>query len=215
MPAIPLRPAGAPFTPPRPWSPLSDTEWGALLPYVWRRAPQGRQVGDLRARMDAIFHMACRGYGIPWREVPDVYGKPDTVSRFFRRLTHGGLWHALLESLAWPELSPDHPLRIEHFIVRACRRAARLGGLRLLFLIKRLGLQSALPGPYWLLPDQLLSEAVRTMGMAFGKDWQQRPGERDRDWRARLRDTITTLKRLHRMAAGRRTIHPSLRRNWP
>ncbi|WP_376094185.1 hypothetical protein ACE7GA_00645 [Roseomonas sp. CCTCC AB2023176] len=50
--------------------------------------------------------------------------------------------------------------------------------------------------------------------MAFASDWQQRPDERYRDMRARLRDTIITLKRLHRIAAGRRYIHPSLRRNW-
>ena len=204
------------FTPPRPWAPLSDCEWTALWLYLGRDAPQGRQVGDLRARMDAIFHIACRGHGVAWKELPEVYGKPDTVSRFFRRLTHGGLWHALLRSLAWPDLWEHHPLRrIAHYIVRACRRAARLGGLRLLFLIKRLDLPSALPGPSWLLPDEFCHTLVTRLGQTLPAEFHPLPGERWRNTRARIRRVTRTLKHLHRYAAGRRRIHPSLRRNWP
>ena len=204
------RPAGT--TPPRPWAPLSDDEWGALRPYVLHRAtPGGRQVGDLRARMDAVFHMACRGYHVPWREVPDVYGKPDTVSRFFRRMTHAGLWHALLKSLAHPDLWEGHPLRrIEHYVVRACRRAARLGGLRLLFLIRELGRTSALNAPPWLLPDRRLSEHVWSLpilppDLVWGR----------RGFRGKVRRWLRMLRALHRMAGGRLRIPRSLRLSWP
>ncbi|WP_431282687.1 transposase [Humitalea sp. 24SJ18S-53] len=110
---------------PRPWSPLSDLEWAALYPYLQHRSPAGRQVGDLRGRIDAIFHVACAH--APWRDVPEKYGKPDTIARYFRRLTHGGLWQTLLETLA--RLDDDHPLRaIQTFIFRACRRAHRICG---------------------------------------------------------------------------------------
>ncbi len=40
---------------PRPWSWLSDQGWHALIP----RSPAGRQIDDLRRRMDVIFR-ACR-----------------------------------------------------------------------------------------------------------------------------------------------------------
>ncbi len=93
------------LTPPRPYTPLSDDAWLALLPYVFPRAPQGRRVSDLRRRMDGIFHLASTP-GAPWRDLPAAYGKPDTVARFFRRLTHAGLWPRLLRaSAAWPSSS--------------------------------------------------------------------------------------------------------------
>ena len=146
------------LTPPAPWSPLTNLQWHALLPYVLPRSPQGRRIGDLRARMNAIFHLASTP-GDPWKNLPTQYGRPDTVSRFFRRLTHAGLWPRLLDALA--ECAPNHPLRgIEYAICRATRRAARLGGMPLLLLIRRLGLRTALNGPPWLLPDPLLSEML-------------------------------------------------------
>ena len=211
--ASPYRPRG--FTPPRPWAPLSDAEWGVLLPHVARRAA-GRQVGDLRARMDAIFHMACRGHDVPWRDLPPAYGKPDTVSRFFRRVTHAGLWHHLLEALARADLRGDHPLlRIEHYVVRACRRAARLGGLRLVFLIKRLGRVSALNAPSWVLPDLRLSELARRHAAHLVPQTTREPGERAYPFLARARRYLRDLKRLHRMAGGRARIPRALRLVWP
>ena len=36
----------------------------------------------------------------PWRDVPPGDGKPDTLSRLFRRRTHAGLWMRLLEAPA-------------------------------------------------------------------------------------------------------------------
>ncbi|WP_198380596.1 hypothetical protein [Roseomonas sp. KE2513] len=42
------------LTPPRPFTPLSDDAWQALLPYVLPRAPQGRRIPDLRHRMNAL-----------------------------------------------------------------------------------------------------------------------------------------------------------------
>ncbi|WP_376096047.1 transposase [Roseomonas sp. CCTCC AB2023176] len=201
------------LTPPRPWMPLTEDEWLALHPFLWNRAPQGRTVADLRARMDAIFELVVRGPTIPWRDVSCFSGKPDTIARFFRRATHNGLWHRLLEELADLGDYPNHPLRrIEHFIVRAARRAARLGGLRLLFLIRRLGLESALDGPPWLLPDPWLADILRHR---VAPTLAQGPSEPWPAWRRRARPLIATLKRLHRMAGGRPYIRRSVRLAWP
>ena len=43
------------YTPRRPWAPMTDLEWHALLPFVLRRSGPGRPLRELRARMDAIF----------------------------------------------------------------------------------------------------------------------------------------------------------------
>ena len=86
--------------------PLTPTQFLALLPYLLPRSPAGRPISDLRSRMNAIFHLACTTD--PWRALPPEHGKPDTVSRYFRRLTHAGLWERLLHAIK--ENDPKHPL---------------------------------------------------------------------------------------------------------
>ncbi len=140
--------------------PLTPTQFHALLPYLLPRSPAGRQIGDLRARMDAIFALSCTT--APWRTLPPEHGKADTVARYFRRLTHAGLWEKLL--LAIKDNDPGHPLnQIAPLIFRACRRAIRLRGLRLVVLIRRLGFLAALNGPPHKLPDPDLSEKLRAI----------------------------------------------------
>ena len=152
MTALPRR-----YTPRRPWAPMSDLEWHALMPFVLRRLGAGRPLREIRERLDAMFWVGA--HHARWREVPERFGAWGTVARHFRRLTHRGLWQRLLEELA--VLGAEHPLRaIEHFICRAARRAYRLIGLRLIVLARRLGLRAALPGPPWLLPHPDLSHAV-------------------------------------------------------
>ena len=145
------------YTPVRRWQPLTDAEWGALLPFVLVRNGPGRPLRDARRRMDAIFWTASSGSA--WHTSPVRFGKPDTVARHFRRLTHAGLWERLLKALALPD-APPALLAVEHWIVRACRRATRLRGLRIVVLARRLLLRSALRAPSWLLPDPDLSAYV-------------------------------------------------------
>ncbi|MFC3125363.1 transposase [Pseudoroseomonas globiformis] len=184
------------LTTPTPWTPLSDTAWAALRPHLPPLAPQGRRTPDPRARLDAIFHLA-HAPGAAWKDLAPQHGRPDTVARFFRRLFHAGFWHRLLKLLA--KAPPGHPLRaIEYSICRAARRAARLGGLPLLMLIRRLGLRSALDAPPWLLPDPLLSETLRRHPLNH-----RTPAE-----------TLRTLARLARDAAGRARIPRSVRLGW-
>jgi transposase len=145
------------YTPVRRWQPLTDAEWDALLPFVLVQDRPGRPLRDARARMDAIFWTVAAG--CPWANLPPRFGKPDTVSRHFRRLCHAGLWERLLRALSRPD-APPALLALEHWIVRACPRATRLRGLRIIVLARRLGFLSALRAPSWLLPDPDLSELV-------------------------------------------------------
>lgn len=180
------------LTPRRPWAALSDAEWAALSPHL--HEPQGgRRVADPRARLDAIFWAASRFAA--WRDLPESFGRPETVARHFRRLTDRGLWQRLLRALA---AAPEgDPLRaVEPFIVRACRRAARRLGMEFLRLVRALGLRSALPGPPWLLPDPDFARRL----VAF-------PAE--------TAEEHLLLAQLLRALAGRARIPRSLREAWP
>lgn len=184
--------------------PLTDLQFHALLPYLLPRSPAGRQIADLRQRMDAIFHVASTHTA--WKNLPAHFGKPDTIHRYFRRLTHRGLWQRLLETLA--EAGPRHPLReIQHLICRACRRAHRILGLPFLALIRRLGLRDALNGPPWLLPDPDLSETLRRLPLAPPQSPSRAAQEAHRTF-------LAALKRALRTAQGRARLPRSVRLAW-
>ena len=182
------------FTPARRWQPLSDAEWDALLPFVPVREGPGRPLRDARKRMDAVFWVAASGSA--WRTAPGRFGRPDTVSRHFRRLCHAGLWGRLLRALARPA-APPALLPLEHWIVSACRRAARLRGPAMVALARRLGLLSALRAPSHLLPKPDLSELVaRWLRRAAGD-------AREHGLDAGTLAFLRFCHRLGRFAAGR------------
>lgn len=184
-------------------APLTPTQFHALLPYLLPRSPAGRQISDLRARMNAIFHLACTT--APWRALPPEHGKPDTVSRYFRRLTHAGLWERLLEAIK--DNSPKHPLNeIAPLIFRACRRAVRLRGLKFIALIRRLGFLHALNGPPNRLPNPDLSEKLKRLRLP-------RPPSTRRQIAA-YRAYLKALRHLHRMAGGIRHLTRRQRLGW-
>ena len=185
------------WTPARRWQPLADAEWDALLPFVLVRDRPGRPLRGARARMDAIFWTAAAA--CPWRGVPPRFGKPDTVSRHFRRLCHAGLRERLLRALARPDCPPA--LRaLEHWVASACRRAARLRGVGLLVLARRLGLLSALRAPSHLLPKPDLSGIVDR--------WLRRAAAhaREHGLDAAALDFLRLCHRLGRFAAGRKRL---------
>ncbi len=181
----------------RPWAPLSDAEWEALAPHVTRDTGPGRPLRDPRGRFDAMLRNTLADR--PWREMPPEGGKPDTVSRLFRRWTHAGLWMRLLDALAAPDAPA--PLRaMEYWLCRLARRGLwtlrRAGrGMAEILRIKRLGLYSALPQYPFALCQPDLSELLhRVLAKVLGRlpdEWPP-PG------------TFATLGRLLAFAGGRR-----------
>jgi transposase len=186
-----------------PHAPLSDAEWQAILPHLRHDPTRGRPC-DRRAQFDAIFRVAATDG--PWHELPEQYGKPDTVSRYFRRLAHAGFWEHLLLALA---ASPKgHPFRrLEGLICRAARRAIRIRGLRIIVLARRLRLYRALPAPPCLVPDPDLSEFVRGLPLPTKIPATRR-------MQAVAIDYIRTLKKLMIAARGRRRIPGIYKRIW-
>jgi transposase len=147
------------YSPRRPWAPLTDAEFAALRPFFTREGA-GRPLHDLRGRLNAVFWVACQKG--PWRLLPRDIGPADTASRQFRRWVGAGIWTRLLKLVARPDC-PPLLRRLEHWICRAYRRALRLLGLPGLALAQRLGLRSALPAPWWMLPKPDLSESWRPL----------------------------------------------------
>lgn len=183
-----------------PYSRMTDEEWEALLPFL--PDPGRGRPCDLRAHFDAFFRVAATEGA--WRELPEEFGRPDTVSRHFRRLTHTGLWEDLLMLLS---AVPDgHVLRgrLEGYICRAARRAIRLRGLRIIWLARRLKLLRALPGPPWMCPDPILSETIKTLPIE-----QKLRGPREA-----ARGYIRYLRHLHTLARGQRYIPRAVRESW-
>ena len=186
-----------------PPTPLTPTQFHALLPYILPRSPAGRQIGDLRARMDAIFALTSTIH--PWRTLPPEHGKPDTIARYFRRLTHAGLWEKLLRALK--DNGPNHPLnQIAPLIFRACRRAIRLRGLRLIALIRRLGFLTALNGPPTKIANPHLSEKVRAMRLPSAQTILENT--------AACLVFTKALKHLHRLAGGVLRLSRRQRLGW-
>jgi len=186
-----------------PHTPLTPTQFHALLPYLLPRSPVGRQIGDLRARMDAIFALSCTSH--PWRMLPPEHGKPDTIARYFRRLTHAGLWEKLL--LALKDNNQNHPLnQIAPLIFRACRRAIRLRGLRLIALIRRLGFLHALNGPPHKVANPHLSEKLCALRLPSAQMLLNHLGA--------ARVLLRARRALHRLAGGAATLSRNQRLAW-
>ena len=179
------------YSTPRPWDHLTASELNVLRPFFERQGP-GRPIHDLRARLDAIFWVAC--HPGPWRNLPEAMGSADTAHRQFRRWTHAGVWTRLLQAMA----DPNCPLmlrRMEHWVCRAYRRALRLLKLRGLVIAQRSGLLSALPAPWWMLPKPDLSEAWRPTMLRILNRIKSNPTQAAIPW-------LRTLKWMHGFLGG-------------
>ncbi len=135
---------------PVPWRPMTDAEWDDIqFIFAWLHPDRGRPLASPRLALDACFHAACSGK--PWRELPPVFGKWQTIHRLFVRWTHKGAWTQLLKFVA--SRSNSLPESLTYWVCRAFRRAKRILGIPGYVLARRLGMDSALPAPSWWLPD--------------------------------------------------------------
>ncbi|MBD0276022.1 MAG: transposase [Acetobacteraceae bacterium] len=187
----------SPYTPRRPWAPLSDAEGDALAPFVTRETGPGRPLRDPRGRLDAMLRNTLADR--PWRDLPPEDGKPDTVSRLFRRWVHAGVWMRLLEALKAPD-APAALRGMEYWICRLVRRSIWVlrrarRGLHEIVRIKRLGLHTALPQHSFALFQPDLSELLhRVIARVLHRMPEELPPP----------GTLTALGRLLAFAGGRR-----------
>jgi|SRR6187401_178532 transposase len=94
---------------------ISDDNWERvkdLLP--GRPGTPGRNARDNRLFLDAVLWIGKTG--APWRDLPERFGKWNTVWKRFDRWAEKGVWKAVFEALQDPDLEW---LMLDSTVVRA------------------------------------------------------------------------------------------------
>jgi transposase len=77
---------------------ISDANWERIKYFLPGKAGDSGWVAkDNRLFIDAILYVAKTG--VPWRDLPERFGKWDTVFKRFNRWSKKGTWQAVFESL--------------------------------------------------------------------------------------------------------------------
>jgi transposase len=108
---------------------LSDEQWERIAPLVpGKPGDPGRSGADNRLFLEAVLWMARTG--APWRDLPESFGKWNSVSKRFRRWALKGVFDRLFEALSG---APDFEYAlIDGTIVRVHQHGAGArGGLKI------------------------------------------------------------------------------------
>lgn len=85
---------------------VSDEHWVIIYPFLPSERGRGcRPSHDNRLYFDGMMYMLRTG--IPWRDLPESFGKWNSVFRRFRRWCEQGIFEALLETLVELGLTDD------------------------------------------------------------------------------------------------------------
>lgn len=107
---------------------LSDAQWGLIVEFLpVRTGRQGRPFSDARSMVEAIIYRYRTG--IPWRELPPVFGPWQTVWKWHRRMAGDGTWDKVLGALtarADAIGKVDWSLSVDSTIVRAHQHATNI-----------------------------------------------------------------------------------------
>ena len=99
---------------------LADEEWRrieALLP--GRDGCAGGQAEDNRLFVHAVIWIARSG--APWRDLPERFGRWNSVFQRFNRWSQSGVWQRVMEALQAPDLEA---LLLDSTTIRAHQHAA-------------------------------------------------------------------------------------------
>jgi transposase len=82
---------------------ISDADWDRIKDLLPGRPGQhGGVAEDNRLFIDAVLYVARTG--IPWADLPERFGKPNTIWRRFDRWAKAGRWDPILAALRDPDL---------------------------------------------------------------------------------------------------------------
>jgi transposase len=78
---------------------LTDAQWELIAPSLpGPTGRKGRPFADARLMIEGIiYRYRC---GIPWRDLPAIYGPWQTVWRWHRRMARDGVWDQIQTRLA-------------------------------------------------------------------------------------------------------------------
>ena len=108
---------------------LTDGQWQRIEPLIpGKKGDKGRHGEDNRLFVDAVLWLVRAG--APWRDLPEEFGKWNSVFKRFRRWDKKGVWKRLFTELGE---NPDlEYLIIDSTIVRAHQHAAGVkGGIKI------------------------------------------------------------------------------------
>lgn len=99
---------------------LTDEQFERLEPLLsGKPGDPGRNAADNRLFLDAVLWIARTG--APWADLPERFGKHDTVYQRFNRWAKLGRWEAIFEVLQEPD---TEWLMLDSTVVRAHQHAA-------------------------------------------------------------------------------------------
>ena len=99
---------------------LTDDQWEAIEPLLpGREGDPGRTAADNRRFVNAVLFVARTG--VPWRDLPERFGRWNSAGRRFDRWCAAGVWPALADALGEPDLEG---LQLDSTAVRAQHSAA-------------------------------------------------------------------------------------------
>ena len=82
---------------------ISEASWQVIGPLLPGKASDcGVSAKDNRLFFNAVLWIMRTG--CPWADLPERFGKFDTVRKRFRRLAQKGVWQRLFETVQAPEL---------------------------------------------------------------------------------------------------------------
>ncbi len=104
---------------------LTDEQWAKIEPLLpGRKGDPGRSGEDNRRFVNAVIWIAKTG--APWRDLPERFGKWNSVFQRFNRWCKRGVWRRVHEALK-DDLDAEHIL-LDSTIVRAHQHAAGAKG---------------------------------------------------------------------------------------
>ena len=78
---------------------ITDRQWRKMEPYcLGREGDPGRTGSDPRLFLEAVFWIARTG--APWRDLPEGFGKWNTVYRRFRDWARAGVFERIFNALS-------------------------------------------------------------------------------------------------------------------
>lgn len=99
---------------------ITDEQWARIEPLLPGKASDpGRSAQDNRLFLNAVLWIARTG--APWPDLPERFGKYNSVFQRFNRWSKKGVWQAVFEQLQDPDLEW---LMIDSTTVRAHQHAA-------------------------------------------------------------------------------------------
>jgi transposase len=100
---------------------LTDAQWQQIAAYLpGKEGDPGRTGGNNRQFINAVIWLAKTG--APWRDLPERFGKWNSVFQRYNRWCKSGVWQRVFETL---NIDPDvEHLLLDSTTVRAHQRAA-------------------------------------------------------------------------------------------